>query len=333
MPKLSNYREDTLTAGGGTINYSTTEDKELYLLVGTATLSSSWTVQSTGTSKKGMEFRIRKTANITLNGNNLTIFGTALNSVQALKDCTITATYDGSAWDVIIKIDSEESGIITTEDLADDSVTDDKIATATIDIDKIATQASPGILGFDNTGVSSFITLGDGQIPLGNAAIGLAGVTVSGAITIDSSGVATIPDSSISASKLDFSLDSLQILERTLSISEVLSLDPVTTITLVDAQGTGKVIQVVSACMFLDFNSAAYTAGADLTLLIGTVAVGTFSQAAIQSGVDRYQTAEIDSSSVQVRANIALTLGVTSAFLTGDSPIKLNIAYRILDFN
>lgn len=334
MPKLSNYREDVITSGGGTINYSVLEDKELYILSGTATLSSSWTIQSTGAPKKGMEFRIRKVAAVTLNGNNFTVFGEALTATQALKDCTITATYDGAAWEVIIKLDAQESGIIGTNELADEGVTDDKILPGTIKPNKMFAQASAGLLGFDEHGDCGFVAVGNGQLLIGNAgATGVAGVTPTGAISIDGSGVTSINSGVITEDHLAFSINSYQILERTLSHTELLGLSAVAPITLIEGQGAKTVINVLGVTAFLEFNSAAYTGGSDLTFVIGASTVATIAEALVKSGVSRYEIAGLPTVSTRTYANTPLLLGVSSAFLAGDSPIKLKIIYTVLDFN
>lgn len=103
MPIYNGVYTQTITAGGGTVNLDVSQSTiTRYIFDGTATLSSSWTIQSTGTPVAGMEFDIRWQAVVTLNGNNVTIFGTALTDEEALQDLQISCYYNGSAWDVDI---------------------------------------------------------------------------------------------------------------------------------------------------------------------------------------------------------------------------------------
>lgn len=92
-------QSNTLTAGGGTINLDPASNKLFQYLTGTATLSSSWTVQVSGTPADGDEFWVLYDAAITLSGNNVTIFGTALTAAEALgAKMVFHAKYVGSTW-------------------------------------------------------------------------------------------------------------------------------------------------------------------------------------------------------------------------------------------
>jgi len=103
MPIYNGTFSQTLTSGGGTINLTVADPTiTKYELKGSTTLTGSWTIQPTGTPAHGMEFDIRYQADITLDGNNITIFGVPLTEAQAVSDLTITAFYDGSVWDVDI---------------------------------------------------------------------------------------------------------------------------------------------------------------------------------------------------------------------------------------
>lgn len=78
------YKDIALTAGGGTINLEPGVDEKYIRITGSAvTLTSSWTIQGTGTPKQGDTFIVYVDQQITLNGNNVTIFGIPLTSLQA----------------------------------------------------------------------------------------------------------------------------------------------------------------------------------------------------------------------------------------------------------
>lgn len=77
-------KDIALTAGGGTINLEPGVDEKYIRITGSpVTLSSSWTIQGTGTPKEGDTFIVYVDQQITLDGNNVTIFGIPLTSLQA----------------------------------------------------------------------------------------------------------------------------------------------------------------------------------------------------------------------------------------------------------
>lgn len=77
-------KDIALTAGGGTINLEPGVDEKYIRITGSpVTLSSSWTIQGVGTPKQGDTFIVYVDQEITLNGNNVTIFGISLTSLQA----------------------------------------------------------------------------------------------------------------------------------------------------------------------------------------------------------------------------------------------------------
>lgn len=78
------YKDIELTAGGGTINLTPGVDEKYIRITGSAvTLTSSWTIQGSGTPKQGDTFIVYVDQQITLDGNNVTIFGIPLTSLQA----------------------------------------------------------------------------------------------------------------------------------------------------------------------------------------------------------------------------------------------------------
>lgn len=103
MPIFNGVYAYTVTNGGGTVNLDVTNSTiTRYVFSGTATLSSSFTIQPTGTPTQGTEFDIRWQAPTTIGANSVTIFSTALTAAQALQDLQISCYYNGSAWDVDI---------------------------------------------------------------------------------------------------------------------------------------------------------------------------------------------------------------------------------------
>lgn len=99
---------NTLTSGGGTINLDPDSNKKFQYIKGTATLSSSWTIQTSGTPSNGDEFVVFYDAAITIGGNNVTIFGNALSAAEALSATIVfIAKYSDSGWRVIKLTDSD----------------------------------------------------------------------------------------------------------------------------------------------------------------------------------------------------------------------------------
>lgn len=92
----------TLTSGGGTYSISSSNYVENFLIKGSATLTSSWTIEPTGTYLYGTEVKLLYAADMVLNGNSITIFGATLNEAQAQNNAVIKCLYNGSAWDVSI---------------------------------------------------------------------------------------------------------------------------------------------------------------------------------------------------------------------------------------
>jgi len=113
MPNNNFTNTLTLTAGGGTQDYHAYSRASAYFIVGLATLTSNWTIQSTiGTLSPGTEFRFTYSADITLDGNTITVFGVTMPSALANKDHLIIAIYTGSAWDVTFISDLSENSSI-----------------------------------------------------------------------------------------------------------------------------------------------------------------------------------------------------------------------------
>lgn len=99
---------NTLVSGGGTINLDPATNKKFQYVAGSATLSSSYTIQTSGTPANGDEFWVFYNATMTLSGNSITIFGETLSAAEALSATILFITkYDGTAWRTIKFVDSD----------------------------------------------------------------------------------------------------------------------------------------------------------------------------------------------------------------------------------
>ena len=115
MPIQNNVQEITITSLGGTVNLDVNSLITLYIIDGAATLSSNSTIQSIGTPILGTTFRFNYIANIDLNGYTITIFGETMPSTLADKSHNISATWNGSSWDVTFQASMDENGSIPKE--------------------------------------------------------------------------------------------------------------------------------------------------------------------------------------------------------------------------
>ena len=100
--------------------------------------------------------------------------------------------------------------------------------------------------------------------------------------------------------------------------------------------GANKVIAVVSAVCFLNYNATQYNFNADLQLATKTTAFANISSSLINLASDTYIGIPIFSSAGgnSLEDNQALNLKSNSATVTnGDSPITFSVSYRIIDFS
>src|SRR6056297_3173596 len=118
------YTKHLLTAGGGTINVDITQTEPYALIYTSAavTLTSSWTIQPSGTPTNGMVANIVYVADVTPDGNIITVFGNTLSVDECSSSMEILLFYDGSSWQVVKKVNNDDL-----------SISVDSIGTATLD--------------------------------------------------------------------------------------------------------------------------------------------------------------------------------------------------------
>lgn len=108
---------------------------------------------------------------------------------------------------------------------------------------------------------------------------------------------------------------------------------------LVDAPGPGKVLEFVSAVLFLDYNSETYDTNTSLT--IQTVTGNTALSGAVTAANFLHKTEDVytvmapldTAAGVITNVNDGLELVAIGVPATGDSPMKIKVAYRIHDFS
>ena len=129
---------------------------------------------------------------------------------------------------------------------------------------------------------------------------------------------------------------SVQSASLVIPSAQVLALNT-TPQTIVAAQGAGKGIEVVSASMKIDFNSAAYATNTTLTL-ITSGATEPQSDNSIDATVARTgrfrlrYTSGASATATQIIANADLQVSVDTGDPTaGDSDIEVFVLYRVID--
>lgn len=170
MAYTSNILEIVLDGTGTEIPaLNVTDPYEKYIISGAVTATGNYAIVPTGTPQLGTTyiFEYEATLDITTNGTTFSLFGQSLNQAQLLSKLLIECRYNGSAW-VIKPLPSATSAFITsanfstgaipTAAIANDSVTDAKLATMTV-----------SSLKYGNaTGDPGNLALGSDQVAVGN---------------------------------------------------------------------------------------------------------------------------------------------------------------------
>ena len=128
----------------------------------------------------------------------------------------------------------------------------------------------------------------------------------------------------------------IQCASLTIPTAEVLALNS-TPQTIVSAQGAGTAIEVISATMKLDYNSATYATNVGLQLICnGAHEPQVVSLTALNASVTSTRRLTVDSTfaatDTQLLENTALQVQVPSGDpVTGDSDIEVFVLYRVIN--
>jgi len=332
-------QEATVVAGGGSSNVNVDSDVGLVHINSAAaiTLAASYTISATGTAKKGMRVIFIHKGDFTTDtatGKHLSVFGKVIPDEQALKELTIQAYYDGSAWEVqlfpsvegSVNIDGAaiKAASIPTAAYELDSVTNVVLNDMTRGTVKVGgTSNVPTDL---NAKTSGYFLYGDGTDLVSGA--------ISGDITISSSGVSVIGDDKITAAMLAYTPVEYLVKEVTLTTAQVLALFA-TPVEIISNPGENKMIALVQASAFLDYNSKTYANGGNLSLVYSgdtTTPIWFQTSAGAVSSTDAYREFTTSLATVTNSFNTGLSItNETAAFITGDSPLRINVVYYIYD--
>ena len=170
---------------------------EDHLITGTVTLAGIMQIVAGGTPTAGQKVRIYWDANLTVPAlTGVTVFGVLAIPSEILKatNFIIECFYDGSAWIVSVLEEASapfELGEIDTPDIADDAITNAKLANITRGSIKVG-GASDAPTDLDAK-TSGQILVGDGT--------DVVSVAVSGDLSLASTGAATIPAGTVTPLK------------------------------------------------------------------------------------------------------------------------------------
>jgi hypothetical protein len=91
----------------------------VYNIYGTATATGNYAIVPTGTPYPGLLYRFKYKAilDTVTNGTTFMLFGTTITAQQLLKNWEADCYYDGTSWEVVLKMDFSEANIITSANL------------------------------------------------------------------------------------------------------------------------------------------------------------------------------------------------------------------------
>jgi len=113
---------------------NTSDNYNVYHIYGTAIAIGNYAIVPTGTLSPGLlyHFKYRGLLDITTNGTTFSLFGTSITAEQLLKDWEADCYYDGTSWEVVLKMDFSEANIISSSNLGS-AITGANISNNSID--------------------------------------------------------------------------------------------------------------------------------------------------------------------------------------------------------
>jgi len=139
---------------------------------------------------------------------------------------------------------------------------------------------------------------------------------------------------SLSSVKTLVSDGDIKTVQKTITAAQLGDLSGTDVIELVAAPGANKVLVPVYAICFLDYNSEAYNFSANLEIASKTSPLGALPTAQLNASSDTYFAADLFAAGIVFEDNQPLNLFANSTTVsTGDSPLKIEITYKIVDFS
>ena len=318
---------------GATKTFSVLENVGEYNLIPTTVgmlLLADLVINPTGSPIVGMKYIFNYGGGVVYDGGTVTIFDRLLTQAEALAKYTITCTYIDGAWDV--KLEFSDASSISGTYLADSTVTNAKLA-GSITLAKLIASTRGYFMRAGVSGVWEAITGGTAGNILQYNGTDIVSNAVTGDITISGAGVTAIGAGKITAEMLAYTPMEYFEVNRTFSSAEVLTLyssNTNTGIELLSAPGVGKYIELISVSAYNNYNTATYSAGANLlNLNVNGVALWTFPNAFIEATVDTPSQGTRVSDAI-IALNTGIKVQIATADPTvGDGTITVSAIYRI----
>ncbi len=345
MSEFKSYEIYTIPASGETksIDVTLNNISEYNIIAtggGSMLLTGNEIISPTGTASEGIELTFNYNGQIIYDGGiTITIFGYTLTAAEALSRYIIKCNYTNGGWKVrlIFSAGYTTAPPIDGKYIQDNTTSGVKLKDGTTNLTKLTSAASRGrVITTGVTGLyqtldaktSGYVLIGDGTDILSKP--------LSGPIAIDGNGLTSINNSSISASKLDFSIVSYLTATLTIPTADVLTLNA-TPIAIIANPGTGKYVEVIAATASTIFNSVAY----DTNVVLQLINQGA-DEAQIENSLFLTTTVDKDGSKfdsipstaagdTQILINTPLMVKVkTGDPLNGDSNITITVLYRVV---
>ena len=338
MSKLLNYQSYQIPTAITTHNFNVEDDIDVYYLLGGGiTLLGDVTLGLTGTPVEGMSIKFIYTGGVDISIHALGILGVEFTSDMAGSGYVFNCNYINSSWDIQVtgysfigdfNIDGAE---ILPLSFTDDSAFSDNIIT----LPKLANGTQGDIIRAGAGGVyETYAAATNGNILIGDGT-DINSVAVTGAININSVGLATIPDGTITLPMLGYT--PLEYLVATLTIPTASVLTGFATpLTIVANPGSGRYIEVISASSQITFVTTPYATNTTLQLICNGADVAQVQDTAIllSSVTKNTKFKDVTSATAgqtQLLSNTALMVKVATGNPTaGDSAITVSVVYRIV---
>lgn len=329
-------REETLTAGGGTITITAVSGVNFLKLIGAATFSSSWTVTSSGTFGEGKRIEVFVNGTFDFNGNNLTILGKVIPSYLQALPFWVIATWNGSSWDSYLVLDPTAGDTITGAGLVADTLDINSLANNAITLAKLPSIARGSIFRGDaSANAEIHDASGNGWILVGDGN-DINSVMSSGDVIIASDGSATIQPGVIEESMLGFEVaGAVAKATYELNISQIQALNATPIQILSDALvGAGFAVKVHGYAVSMTYDSAALSFAADLEIQSNTgVVYGVIPNTKLNGGASNIWTAQFGSTEVDIVDGSGLRLQAKTSNPTGgaaNTTLKVTVLYSLI---
>jgi hypothetical protein len=323
-------------SGGGTLSINYNRPYQVIHLStnGAVTLASNFTLNYTGTpSAEGSTVLIFCDFSLlTLGANKITLLGyeprqTFLTAGPFL----IIGTLSNNKVEPVIIPSIDKNQIIEAAQLVDSTITDGKIGNSQISPTKFKHNARGFMFRNGASAWELFDAKTSGNLLIGNGT-DVVSVPMTGDGSLNGSGVLTIANGAITPDKLSFTLASYFEVTYTLSSAQILDIFS-TPVSFIGAPGTKKYLELISATAVNQFNTTAYSNGADLLeLRVGSNKVWEFPNAFTEASVTTISQGTKVANAI-ITANEPLTVTTTSANPTlGDGEITLKVIYAIRSY-